>query len=453
MPTADRFDAQPLTAKGRATRERIVQSAAEVILDSGISGFNLKKVREAASVSGSQLTHYFADRQALIRAVIGRQIEFVLDFHRQPKLSGLNTFDDFEEWIAANMRYLRRIGYVGTPTYHALAGQLAKSDETTRKTVAAGYWQWIDLIEQSIQRMKDRGVLVTKADPNELATAIVTSHQGGAMMTFAYRQEWPLMDALRFAVNYLRMFATDPAEREAHRLRQPRDRQKLGHQTISERIALPFTPKGLEQRARIVDRAAQLIFERGVAQTSLADVRSAAGVGGSQLSHYFADKRDLTREVIAARTDEVIRFHTQPQLGHLDSLAALRAWAEACVAEAESVYLRGGCIYGSLAGELLEADSEVLDDLAAGYERWLALFRGGLTAMRSRGRLTAEADPRHLAAALLAAHQGGTMVTYATASEAPLRAALNGAVDYVGSFRPAPTRRPPRSTPRPKKKS
>jgi AcrR family transcriptional regulator len=189
-----------------------------------------------------------------------------------------------------------------------------------------------------------------------------------------------------------------------------------------------------------------------VAQTSLADVRSAAGVGGSQLSHYFADKRDLTREVIAARNDEVIKFHTQPQLGDLDSLAALRAWAQAVVAEAESVYLRGGCRYGSLTGELLEADSEVLDDLAAGYERWVALFHDGLTAMRRRGRLTAEADPRHLAAALVAAHQGGTMLTFSTGSAIPLRVALDAAVDYVSSFRPVSSRRPSRSTP-PKKKS
>jgi AcrR family transcriptional regulator len=351
------------------------------------------------------------------------------------------------------LRYLRRIGYAGTPTYHALAGQLVKSDEATCKTLATGYWQWIELIEHSIQRMKDRGVLVTKARPKELAMVIVASHQGGATMTFAYRQEWPLMDALRFAVNYLRMFATDPAERAAHRPRRPRDRQRSQRETVSERNALPFTPKGLEQRARIVDSAAQLIFERGVARTSLADVRGAAGVGGSQISHYFADKRDLTREVIAARTDEVIKFHCQPQLGDLGSLAALRAWAEACVAEVESVYLRGGCIYGSLTGELLEADDEVLDDLAAGYERWLALFRGGLATMRSRGRLTADADPRHLAAAFVAAHQGGTMLTYATRSAEPLRAVLNAAVDYGSSFRPAPTRRPSRSTPRSKKKS
>ena len=50
-------------------------------------------------------------------------------------------------------------------------------------------------------------------------------------------------------------------------------------------------------------------------------------VSGSQLSHYFADKRDLTRQVIASRTNDVIEFHTRPQLGQLDSLQALRAWA------------------------------------------------------------------------------------------------------------------------------
>jgi TetR/AcrR family transcriptional regulator, transcriptional repressor for nem operon len=132
-------------------------------------------------------------------------------------------------------------------------------------------------------------------------------------------------------------------------------------------------------------------------------------------------------------------FHTQPRLGALGSLDALQAWADACAADAETVYRRGGCVYGSLAGELLEADDELLDELAAGYDEWLALFRRGLEAMRARGELRPDADPRHLSVALLAAHQGGTMVTYATGSSEPLRAAVNAAVQYVRSF--APTRK------------
>ena len=95
MALADQPDDQPLTAKGRATRERIVKAAAEVILNDGLSSLSMVNVRKAARVSGSQLAHYFGDKQALIRAVIMRQMQVVLNFHHQPKLAGLQSFDDF----------------------------------------------------------------------------------------------------------------------------------------------------------------------------------------------------------------------------------------------------------------------------------------------------------------------------------------------------------------------
>jgi TetR/AcrR family transcriptional regulator, transcriptional repressor for nem operon len=195
-----------------------------------------------------------------------------------------------------------------------------------------------------------------------------------------------------------------------------------------------FTRKGRATRTRIVAAAGRLMFERGVAGTSVDEVRTTAAVSGSQISHYFHDKRDLTREVISARREDVREFHSQPQLGALDSLAALQAWADANIADINAVYRQGGCVYGSLAGELVEADGEIHSDLAAGYDQWIELFRTGLAEMRRRGDLRPEADPRHLAAALVAAHQGGALVTYITNSPEPLRAAVNAAVEYVRSF-------------------
>jgi len=164
------------------------------------------------------------------------------------------------------------------------------------------------------------------------------------------------------------------------------------------------------------------------------DSCSSTAVGGSQISHYFRDKRDLTRQVIAARRDDVMSFHTQPPLGTLDSFEALQAWAAACIADIDTVYRLGGCIYGSLAGELIDADDEIRDDLADGYDRWLSLFQTGLTTMRRRGDLRSDADPRHLAVSLVIAHQGGAMLTHAVGDAEPLRVAVTAAVDYVRSF-------------------
>jgi TetR/AcrR family transcriptional repressor of nem operon len=164
------------------------------------------------------------------------------------------------------------------------------------------------------------------------------------------------------------------------------------------------------------------------------------------MSHYFRDKRDLTRQVIAERRNDVVSFHTQPRLGALDSIDALQAWADACIADIDTVYRLGGCVYGSLAGELIDSDDEVRDDLADGYDEWLGLFQTGLAAMRRQGELRDDADPRHLAAALVIAHQGGALITHATGHAEPLQAAVNAAVDYVRSFAPQPQGRVKRST-------
>jgi len=49
-------------------------------------------------------------------------------------------------------------------------------------------------------------------------SVIVSAHQGGGTLAFTYRAEWPHADAIRFAGNYLRMFATDTDQRaRAHR--------------------------------------------------------------------------------------------------------------------------------------------------------------------------------------------------------------------------------------------
>ncbi|MCV7197973.1 TetR/AcrR family transcriptional regulator [Mycobacterium angelicum] len=202
-----------------------------------------------------------------------------------------------------------------------------------------------------------------------------------------------------------------------------------------------LTRKGLATRARIIGAAADLVFERGVSNASIDEVRTAAGVSGSQISHYFGDKRDLIRQVIASRRADVVAFHTQARLGELDSIAALQDWATACVDDIESVYRRGGCVYGSLAGELIDADDEIHADLSAGYDAWIELFRGGLAAMRRRGDLRPDADPKHLAVSLVVAHQGGAMLTHATGDPEPLRAALDAAVAYVRSFAPQSTKR------------
>jgi TetR/AcrR family transcriptional repressor of nem operon len=195
-----------------------------------------------------------------------------------------------------------------------------------------------------------------------------------------------------------------------------------------------LTRKGLATRERIIELAADLIRERGVNKTSIEDVRAAASVSGSQMTHYFRDKRSLVRAVIAWRSQQLDAFHQQPKIAGLNSFPALKAWADASVRSLNESDFRSGCSFSPLAGELVDADDELRDDLAAALDRWVGALRVGLADMRGSGLLRTEADPGRLAIILLAAHQGGCLLAEARRDSKALRDALYGAISYVYSF-------------------
>src|SRR4051794_23502529 len=70
-----------------------------------------------------------------------------------------------------------------------------------------------------------------------------------------------------------------------------------------------LTAKGARTRARIVQEAAALIHERGVAGTTLDEVNVAAEDSGSQMYYYFPDKNELVQAVIDYQADTIVNHH------------------------------------------------------------------------------------------------------------------------------------------------
>ena len=154
-----------------------------------------------------------------------------------------------------------------------------------------------------------------------------------------------------------------------------------GHET-SGRPRL--TPKGERTRARIVEEAAVLIHERGVAGTTLDDVQAAAEVSGSQLYHYFPDKNDLVQAVIDYQADATVTNQRHADLG---SVEGVQAWRHMVISAAERVQAKGGCPLGSLGGQLAESDPEARSLIAAGFERWTTEISEGLRSLQASGQL------------------------------------------------------------------
>lgn len=190
------------------------------------------------------------------------------------------------------------------------------------------------------------------------------------------------------------------------------------------------TTKGLRTRSRIVQAAADLMLTRGVARTTLDDIGTAAGVGRSQLYHYFTDKDGLVHDVIELQTDAVLA-HQGADHADLSTWDAWTRWRDRTVDAALAGGCVGGCPLGSLGIEVAERDASARDLVAAGFTRWEELFRHGITAMQERGELGPGADPATLATGVMVALQGGLLLAQVHRDVRPLAVGLDAAIAAI----------------------
>lgn len=192
-----------------------------------------------------------------------------------------------------------------------------------------------------------------------------------------------------------------------------------------------LTQRGAATRARIVDAATTLVETQGLANTSLDAVLALSKASKSQLYHYFADRDDLILAVVARKIEIVLRTN-EPLLSELSSIAQLRRWRDALVAQAREVDGAGGCPLGSLVGELGESP-RARAAIAQGFTAWREYFVRGYTRMKQTGQLRRSARPGDLATATLAALQGGLLLSQVERTSRPLEASLDMAIANVRS--------------------
>ena len=191
-----------------------------------------------------------------------------------------------------------------------------------------------------------------------------------------------------------------------------------------------LTRKGQATRDRIVAAAARLMIEQGVARTTIEDIQAAAGVSPSQLYHYFPGKDALVSAVIEQQTAQVLDIQ-HSGLGSLDTIDSLTNWRDLMVGILTDAQCAGGCPLGSLASDLSESDPVARIQLAGAFARWEGMIRDGLIQMQQRGKLAADADPAGLAVAMLAAVQGGLLLSQVRRDPAPLRIAVDTMIDHL----------------------
>ncbi|MFJ3215703.1 TetR/AcrR family transcriptional regulator [Kitasatospora sp. NPDC086801] len=162
------------------------------------------------------------------------------------------------------------------------------------------------------------------------------------------------------------------------------------------------------KRRRLTAAAAQVLHQKGVERTAIADIAQAAAVPVGNVYYYFKTKDDLVEAALSehtarldALTDELDRLP--------DPRARLTGLVDAWVSQRETA-ARYGCPTGTLAAELDKRDPDApggLDQAAAQVIRRLLAWAAG------QFRELGVPDPDGHAVTLVAGYQGMSLLANA----------------------------------------
>ncbi len=184
------------------------------------------------------------------------------------------------------------------------------------------------------------------------------------------------------------------------------------------------SPKGSKTRAHILKTAMDLFNTRGYHATRISDVMEASGVQKGNLYFYFRSKEDLAQVLI----DEARREYMAYLHGNASGDSALVRLDNVLTAIYD-LHVRkkfiGGCIFGNMALEMGDQNSQFREEIRAIFDEWVHFLSSLIQDAFRSGDLALPLEPEVLARHIVASLEGGIMLSRLSKDNADLKSALD----------------------------
>jgi TetR/AcrR family transcriptional repressor of nem operon len=200
------------TARGEATRARMISSAADLMYVRGVNAVTLDDVRAATGTSKSQLYKHFPDgKPELVRAVVALRGEQILAREEQ-RLARLKSMSGLRRWRDALIQGAALQGGAYGCALGNLVVELSDQDDQARTSLSRHFATWEGLLANGFRRMQDDGILPATTDPDALATGLMAALQGGYLLAQADHDVSPMATALDMALAHIDSLTIRPTK-------------------------------------------------------------------------------------------------------------------------------------------------------------------------------------------------------------------------------------------------
>jgi len=184
--------------KGEQTRQEIIRKAAPIFNRRGYDGAALSDLMRATGLEKGGIYRHFESKQQLAAEAFDYAWNLAINTRFEGTEDTANTVDRLKLFVQ-NFRD-RRAGLVpgGCPLLNAAIDSDDGHPQLRRKARRALEY-WLERLQSVVEEGKQRGEVRSATDSAELATLIVSTLEGGLMMSRLQRRD----DALDFASRYL----------------------------------------------------------------------------------------------------------------------------------------------------------------------------------------------------------------------------------------------------------
>lgn len=193
-----------------STRQRLVESMAELLWERGYVGTSPAAVLERSGAGQGSLYHHFAGKQELAVAAIEANAELLTTAARATLLPPGHAYERLERFLLRDREILRgcRIGRLTQDPEVYSNEALGRPVEET--------FRWLrEQVREVVATGQQRGELDDAIDADDLAGTVVATLQGGYVLARAAHDENRFAAAVRGLLALLRSQVRHPDEQPA----------------------------------------------------------------------------------------------------------------------------------------------------------------------------------------------------------------------------------------------
>ncbi len=196
---------------GLQAKQRMIEAALDLFHKLGVNGTSVDQILAQSNTGKSQFTHYFKNKDGLIRAAV-QSLDAAVRSGTTASRYEIETWKDFESWLQSYIDFQKSVKYERSCPFGTIGADLSNAQELIRQDIRL-FLEWSrSRMSRFFAERKAAGELDSSSNPDELADLCLSVMQGGMLLTKMTRNPKMFESAARQVNAYLKSLRLVPGK-------------------------------------------------------------------------------------------------------------------------------------------------------------------------------------------------------------------------------------------------